>query len=498
MSKTLIQKKTVSRNALAAIIQIIFNGVVLFFLYRYLLNTIGIERVGVWSIVMAVTSTARTDFGFVGSVTKFVAQYLARGDIQQAANIVQTAGISIAVFLSIILVIVYQLFSWVLTLVIPRAMLTDAYGVLPYALLSWWLMAIASIFQSGLDGCQRVDLRSLGMMIGSVIYLLTIMSLVPRWGLLGLAWSQLIQWAAIVVMSWGLLRYVMTPLPVFPYRWRLALFREMLGYGLRLQAISFLNLLFDPVIKAYLGKFGGVSIAGYYEMASRLMLQLQALLISANRVLVPVFAELQEKKPENIGKVYAFNVRVIWYLALPLFLGIIICTPLISEVWIGRYEPTFVWIMVVLSVTLFFGMLNVPAYFVYLGTGDLRGSTWGHIIIGMANLVLGFTFGLIFGGKGVVVAGMIALLLGNFTILFYYHRDYHVPYHLLTPRENLFFTIILIIGAITSSTPYYFLTDMLPVYLRAMFSMIIFMIFLLPAIWIHPMKNVLIAWFRKN
>ncbi|MGC8744981.1 MAG: polysaccharide biosynthesis C-terminal domain-containing protein, partial [Verrucomicrobiia bacterium] len=60
-------------------IQIISVGIALFFLYRFLLKTIGVEQFGIWSLVLSTTSIiGAANLGISGSIVKFVAKYIAR------------------------------------------------------------------------------------------------------------------------------------------------------------------------------------------------------------------------------------------------------------------------------------------------------------------------------------------------------------------------------------------------------------------------------------
>jgi hypothetical protein len=53
--------------------QTLVQTAVLFLVYRYLIGELGIERLGVWGIVLATTSVARvSELGLSGSVTKLV------------------------------------------------------------------------------------------------------------------------------------------------------------------------------------------------------------------------------------------------------------------------------------------------------------------------------------------------------------------------------------------------------------------------------------------
>ena len=60
-----------------SLVQVVLVGISLFILYRFLLRSIGIERMGVWSVVLATTSVANVaNLGISASVVRFVAKYL--------------------------------------------------------------------------------------------------------------------------------------------------------------------------------------------------------------------------------------------------------------------------------------------------------------------------------------------------------------------------------------------------------------------------------------
>lgn len=86
--------------------------------------------------MLATTSiTQIANFGLSGSVVKFVARYLAKGADITAAEVLQTAAISIALIAAVALLAAYPVLRWLLVLVIPAGSLGLAQTILPYATL---------------------------------------------------------------------------------------------------------------------------------------------------------------------------------------------------------------------------------------------------------------------------------------------------------------------------------------------------------------------------
>jgi len=480
-------------------IQVIVIGGTLFVLYRFLLNTIGVEQLGIWSLVLATTAVTQiANLGFSTGVVKFVAKYIARGENENVSSIIQTASITVGTFVGLILMIGYPIAKWILSLVIPPDSFPYAIAILPYAFLALWIMVITSIFQAGLDGYQRIDIRCLLLMGGAIVHLLLCLLLAPKYGLIGVAHARIIQNITILLGSWYLLKRQLQLLPIFRFKWDKDLFKEMIGYGINFQVISVARMLCDLITKALLSKFGGLSMVGYYEMANKMIIQLRALIVSSNKVLIPTIADLKERTPKKIQSIYLTSYQLVFYLALPLFSLIIVCTPIISVLWIGHYEKIFVLFVTLLSIGWFLKTLNAPAYFVNLGTGELRWNVISHIAIGLLNAGLGFLLGIFYGGIGVVIAWVISLALGGSIIYLSYHIRYKIPLIELVPKDSIIIIIICLIGIFSFFIIHHiffgsFNTIALNGVIILLFSMIVF-----PSLWYHPMRKQLVEWMTTE
>lgn len=489
------QKRKVIVNAIMVMIQVVAISTILFVLYRFLLRTVGIKDLGIWSVVLATTSVAGiANFGLSGSVVKFVAKYVARGEGEAVAGVIQTALISIAVAGGLILLIAYPLVHFILGLVMPSNFLENAFSILPYAIMSLWMVIIAGVLQSGLDGYQRIDIRSMILIASALFHLILSFVLVPDYGLMGLAYARVIQTVAMLVISWFMLKRFIPALPVFPYQWNRKLFREMIGYGINFQAISITQMLCEPTTKALLTKFGGLSMVGFYEMASRMLLQLRSVLVSANQVLVPAIADLQERSPDSIKNIYKDNYRLMLYITLPFYSIIITGTPLISEIWIGRYEPIFITFSILLSVALLVNTLSAPAYFSYLGIGKLKWNTLSHVIIAFMNAVLGFIVGYIYGGMGVVIAWIISSIAGSLMITGSYHYSYKISLKQLFPKESTGVATACLVAVFSTFLIHHSINHSINDVLISGAVLLIFSMIIFVPLWIHPMRKCLMGW----
>ncbi|MGR3220982.1 MAG: lipopolysaccharide biosynthesis protein [Candidatus Anammoxibacter sp.] len=491
-----MKQQQTSRNVLMVITQVIVTGVTLFILYRYLLETIGVVLLGVWSIVLASASASRiTELGLSGSVVKFVSKYLALSEPEKSAKVIETVCISIGVILAGFLFLIYPVIAWALAYFIPEENIQVALRILPYALVSLWLMTIAEIFLAGLDGCRRFDLRGIVMMVGSIFYLVTAILLVPRYSLEGLVVGQICQAVLLLLMGWVLLKRQLKGLSLIPYRWSYSLFREMIVYGVNFQIIGIIQLLIDPATKMLLSKFGGLASVGFYEMANKMVMQLWKLLVTANQTMVPHISKMQELEPDRIKQVYKQIYDTVLYINLPFYAAILAVLPAIGEIWLGNYEPAFVYMAFLLIIGRFFNSMSGPAFFTFLGTGKLRWNTIDYVTMGILNIGLGYLLGLLYGNIGVVIGVTIALVVGSAIPTIAYHIENKISFRDLLPDETRMLLITSVSGTVFSLLVYYVFHNRLGCFVILPLCLTIFTSIVLQPFWSHPLRSELIKKF---
>jgi O-antigen/teichoic acid export membrane protein len=486
-------------NASISVIQTIFSGIVLFILYRYLIEYLGSEQLGLWSVVLASTSVTRlSDMGLTGSVVKFVARYYALKDNKQASEVVQTAAISIACVMGVLCLAVYPLLDNLLALAIPAASIPQAMSILPWAVFSLWLGSIAGVFQSGLDGCQRMDIRNLLMIFSNIFFLAAAVWAVPNFGLVGLAIGQSLQVMLLMLISWLALRKQLKTLPWLPMFWRKEKFKEMFGYAVNFQINSIAILLFDPLTKLLMSRYGGLSSAAYYEMASQLVLKLRALIISATQALVPAVAELHEISPEKVRDVYLKAYRLLFFVAIPFYVAILITLPAVSVLWVGYSEQQFILYGTILLVGWGLNTLSGPAYFINLGTGDLKWNSISHVLMAILNVLLGLLLGSIYGGLGVAIGSMIALLIASGFVIFALNQRFKIPFKTMIPSEHYKLLILVFSYMAVSIWISSFYHSYLSIVVFGVIVISIYLVIIGVAMWLHPYGTLLLQRLGKR
>ena len=440
-------KKRISINIISTILQVLVVGVVYLFLYKFLLESLGIEKLGVWSIILATSSIANlANFGITSGLVKFIADYNAKKNLKDIPKLIFTALVSIIILFLLIVIIIYFFSKVILGFVVEQKYLSLALEILPYSLLCLFINSVGGIFTSTLEGFQKNYVKNFLFLFSSVFLLLSSYYLVPIYQLKGVAIAQVLQ--SVIILVGSLLFVINTSqLAIFnKWNWDYKIFRELINYGAKFQVISVFQMLYEPITKGLISKFGGLAVLGYYEMAARLVNQVRALIVNANQVMVPVVAHTNSTQKENLKELYNKMMYITFFVNVLLISVLLIFTPIISILWIGHWEPIFVFSMLLLSTSIFVNILIGPAYFSCVGEGNLNLILKSQIMIGILNLILGYVLGYYFSGKGVIVSWAISVAISSFYLFYNYQKEKDIPLTNLFTKYNviLFFVSVLV------------------------------------------------------
>ena len=481
--------RLLSRNIVSSLVQMAFSAGVMFLLYRYLLARLGPSALGLWSLVLATTSTSRVaELGLTASLVRYVSKYSAVCDEESAREVIETALLTLGCVYGAGLALAFPGIEWLLRRLIAGADLPTALLLLPFSLISLWLNVIQGALASALDGINRTDIRAGATVMSNLIFLVCVLILVPRFGLTGVAIAQIGTSCLAIAVLWPVVVGLFPGLPWFPSRFRLSALREMLGYGLNFQAISVIAMLFDPITKGFLAHYGGLPLTGYYELASRLVLQCRSLMIAPSQASIAMISGISETESDNIPVVYAATLRAYAFLSTLLYPCLIAAAPLFSYVMTGAIHPSLILFIVILSVAWWGNTLSAPAYFINMGTGDIGWNTISHLAIGLLNTLLGFLCGSFWGAYGVVVGWSLALIIGSSIVNIQYHLKSRISQLAVFPRESY---PLLLASGIVVFLGWIAYTSVLagaPALARSVMLVVVFLLGVALPAWRHPLR----------
>lgn len=433
-------RKKLTINATSAIIQVAFTAILYFFLYKYLLNWLGIDLLGVWSLILSFSSIANlANLGLTSGLVKFVAEYLAGEEEYKIGELILTSLISLTVLFTIVSLLILFGSNYFIHYIIDNKYLDIAFSILPISLASLCINAISGVFTSVLEGFQKNYLRNLIYIFSGVLMFIVTVFLTPRFGLKGVAYAQLIQAVFVFFSAFILSSAINRFNRILHWKWSKKSFNEIFNYGFKFQVVSICQLLYEPTTKILLGKFGGLAMLGHYEMATKLINQFRALLVSANQVVIPVVTESTKTKTKEYKQTFYINMnRIMALFVFPLTTFVIVLAPVISSIWIGNIEFTFIYSVCVLSLGYIVNIMSGPAFFSCMGEGFLNIPIISHVSMALINILVGIFLGFFYGGYGIILAWAIASTLGSFVTIFLYNKRIGVNYKkILSQNERL-------------------------------------------------------------
>lgn len=406
------------RNALFSLSQSVVVIIFIFLVYRLIVVHVGIERLGVWSLLIAGSSLVRIgDISGAGALARFVAMGSRVGETVPACDYVHTVMLTSIGFNVVLGLVIYLVGPIALPHFIAAQYLAEAEALLPFVVATMVLGGLAVAVTSGIDGTQRADQRAIVVIVAALAFLAASWLLVPSYGVIGYGVALLLQQVIMLGLGWLVLRLHVAGIGWLPYRWRRGVFAETTGYALKLNAIGVMGLLFEPLSKFAFNHAGGLGLVAYYELASRLVVQVRGLVIAAATPLIPAFAALQSSDHSTVRRMLEKSTRVAMLAAIGVAILALAGAPVMSLMVFGRLEPEVLSMNAALTVGWAINILGVPLYFAAQGQGVLRWNFVSHALIALSVLVGVFFLVPAFGSTGLIAAIVTGLVLSVLSVL---------------------------------------------------------------------------------
>ena len=426
MSVESVSHKVIRNSVFNSIGRIWATGLA-FVLTPYIVRRLGTEQYGMWVLIFAWLSyVGLLDLGLGEAVIKYVAEYAALKNWADARHLMGT-GLAFYLVLSICLAgITWGLRIPVLTIFkIPISHWEESVVVLLCAVLSLCLANVAGLFQSALIGIQRMDVLNLiAIVTTSVNGLATVAVLETGHGLMGLALVTAGTPVLKAIVLWAAVGHLERELrvPNFALDWRNI--RMLLAYGIRIQITNLGAVVNLEAPKLLLGYFLGLSFVTAYDIGFKVAYSLASLLMVLLVAIVPAASQLATHDDQTpVRQLYRWATRYIVLLASPLGGLTIVCAPAILLVWMGPGYEASIGVVRALTVVFTFSIVLTG-----VGTAVARGTnrpgleTRYALVVIAAQLALGVLLVTQFGMTGVLMATVIATLLGSSYFLRTLHR----------------------------------------------------------------------------
>jgi len=397
----------------------------------YIVSKLGIQRFGVWSLILVITSYfSLLDLGLGASFVKYVAEYHAQKDYE-AINQVFNSGLALYLILSLVIVATgFVLRDPILGLFeIPAGLFADARFVLLVAVAIYSLSNVFGTFQAVVTGLQRMDITSLIALGVSVPRILgTVLFLELGYGLRGLIANEALVFALTALF---LVLSAFRLLPQLRVGWgfyhRHSL-RQLLNYGIKVQVSRLADLASSQTDKLLLGYFLGLSPVAFYELGSRVVLtskRLSRVLISA---IVPAASEIDAREDRILlCRLYLRGSKYLVLIVAPVFLFVAAAAPLILAAWMGEGYELSVPVIQFLALGHLVHLLTGVGTTIAKGMGKPEYETRYSLLLLAMNTLLGIVLVIRLGFWGVLIATPLSLIVSSLYFMVLFHRLLGIP-----------------------------------------------------------------------
>lgn len=399
------------KNVVSALVSVTVNIGLVFVSYRLLILEGGVTAVGLWSMLFAWTTLIRVgDVGMANATMRFAALHDLASDPRTVRAYVETGIIANSALFAVLSVIGYVVLDSLLDRVVEPAHLAEAHQVLPVMFGGFLAMNVANSLSGSIQGLHLGYIGYRLSVIGNVVQIAAVLALVPSFGLVGMAWSQVIQYTILTVASWVVVRRTVMSPNYLPVLFDRAALRAMLGFSLKAQVANVTNGLFEPVSKILVSHFGGLHAQGLYELAFKSLFLPRTAIVSGVTAMIPTLTHLLQNEPDRVGPLYRTSVRYSTGAVLAVSIAIIAASPVISWIWIGHVERDYTLFIALLAGGIVLNAFGAAAYNLAVVTGRLR----NNVIVNTAMLGSLIVSGLVVGTLLPLPAlvGTIAVCLG--------------------------------------------------------------------------------------
>jgi O-antigen/teichoic acid export membrane protein len=384
--------------------------------FSVLVRLTDIKTIGLWVLLNSLLSFSRmADFWSTGLVS-FVAQSVAEGQRQKAANLVSTAIITGAAGYLLLVAIVGPVI-YIFAGAIPGVEDKEQVRlILPLMCLTFWLLSVAATYQIGFLGFDRPGYKVIQTVGGAAMFLLLSVILVPHNGIWGILLAQAIQAFLMLAYGFSIFQFGVVR-GAAKFRWYRQDFNKLARFGSKAVVVSVLQIAVDPLIRLLVSHFGGLAAVTLVELATRAIVAVRGLILSVGQLLVPAFARASTQQDDATGKLFLEARTNIMLVTIPSLSCLLSLAPLMERLMLGDRQPLFVPMLWLLCLGWGVNTIISPSYFLLTGHRRLWPLFWNRLMMLVAVGVLGRLGGLAFGVMGVVAGITTGLVLSSIILL---------------------------------------------------------------------------------
>jgi len=363
-----------------------------FILTPFILNQLGDRSYGLWVLVGSVTAYGLLlNLGITDAVTKYVAEFRAKGETQHATSIIAT-GLLLNTGIGLLLILVSVLLAPFLTNVfhlpvgeqrtVTRLFVLSGVGV--------GLTIPCGIAIAVLRGLQRFDLLNISSVLATLLTVgATVLVVLSHRGVIGLAIVGIVVTLVIQIFNIWLIYRIAPELRFGSHLGSRSQIRTLVSYSSALFVMTLGGYLESRSDEIVIGGFLPVASVTPYNLARRLSGLPQTLTEQFLMLLLPMASEMHARENWNqLRSLYIISTRVTLAIFTPIAVILMILARQILTLWIGTTYAQYSYLVLILVTASLIDTSQWPAGFVLQGMAKHRPLAIMTIVSGVANLTL--------------------------------------------------------------------------------------------------------------
>jgi O-antigen/teichoic acid export membrane protein len=433
---------TIIRNVMFGALRYLLLVPIPFVLTPLILHKIGAAGYGTWAIFLAINSmTSLADFGLVGTLSKFVAEYHAQADFA-ALNRLLNSGLAMFVVLAATVATVVGGAAPLLIRYLARGSTTPALE-LAHLLRCFVVLITANtlilLFSSITTGLQRLDL-TYAMSAANILLsaALSVAFLLRGWGLTGLIYAYITGAVVTTVVYMFLVRKLLPGMSWNPLGFHLQEARKMVSFSLRLYTIQAAVAIHNQIDKIFLAVLIGVAPAGWFDIASDTALKVRSVVGLVLGPVLPAASELNALQDERrIEELYFRTHKYLALFGVPIVFAVALFAGRFVDLWLGPAMAVIAFPMALLVAVNFVNLASGPAFLLFAGSGYLRPAIRSSLLgIGL-DIVLSLVLIHWLGFAGAAVGTSLSLLIAAVYLTWTFHRQHSYSFRRLLRESYL-------------------------------------------------------------
>ncbi len=419
--------RKIIRNTLFNILGGSWGLLIKILLTPLIISYIGIERFGIWALVLLFTGYfALFDMSIGTAVIKYISSHYTKREFEFINKTVNSALAFYAFVGALSWVLAFFLIKWAVgnILHIPSSLIDEANFVLTGGVLIFAFSNTTSVFSSVIIGIQKMDvINKIRITVTTLEGFGIILFLVGGFGLTGL----IINAGIIAVIT--SLAYVIASKKIFP---QLAIgtkfldakiLKELITFGTKVQFSRIGDMMHFQTDKIFISYFLQLSLVAFYEAAATVAFAMRMVPFAIVSAILPAASEIKAAGDEkSLRELYMRSSKYLSFISIPLLFFVFFFAPAIIKVWLGGGFELSVITLQVLILGYFANIMTFPGSQVAIGLGKPDYVMKSSIIATVSNLILSVFLIIKFGYLGAALGTAIAMIVASGYFIFALHR----------------------------------------------------------------------------